>query len=371
MELEAILATTLAIPFTASFKHASAERSKTQSLWVEARSRAGLTGFGEGCPREYVSAEDLSSALAFVGAHRSDWIQRIHDLESLRHWMAGHGADIDANPAAWAAVELAVLDLLGKEQRCSVDALLGLAEISGRFTYTAVLGDSEPQRFRAQMQRYQALGLANYKIKLCGDLVRDRGKVRALTEAGISADLVRADANNLWRDVSEASIYINALDYRFSALEEPLAAGDYAGLRELGRHLDTAIILDESLLREAQLHYLGKPGLRWIINVRVSKMGGLLRALGIMRTIREFGFGMIIGAQVGETSVLTRAALTVANNTRDILLAQEGAFGTHLLSADVTASPLMFGAQGQLDSGAFGLAGKSGLGLSIFREGSP
>jgi len=44
---------------------------------------------------------------------------------------------------------------------------------------------------------------------------------------------------------------------------------------------------------------------------------------------------VIVGAHVGETSLLTRAALTVANSARDLLVAQEGAFGTHLLARDV------------------------------------
>ena len=59
---------------------------------------------------------------------------------------------------------------------------------------------------------------------------------------------------------------------------------------------------------------------------------------------------MIVGAHVGETSLLTRAALSVANAYRDILVAQEGAFGTHLLEHDVVDPPLMFGAGGVLDA---------------------
>jgi hypothetical protein len=62
---------------------------------------------------------------------------------------------------------------------------------------------------------------------------------------------------------------------------------------------------------------------------------------------------------------LTRAALTIANCAKDILLAQEGAFGTHLLTADVAQPPLMFGVGGVIDIDKFGLAGIPGLGLDI------
>jgi hypothetical protein len=59
--------------------------------------------------------------------------------------------------------------------------------------------------------------------------------------------------------------------------------------------------------------------------------------------------------------VLTRAALTVANTYRDILIAQEGALGTHLLEHDICMPVLMFGKAGLLDP--IIISGRTGLGL--------
>jgi L-alanine-DL-glutamate epimerase-like enolase superfamily enzyme len=89
-----------------------------------------------------------------------------------------------------------------------------------------------------------------------------------------------------------------------------------------------------------QFKYLQADPQSWIINIRISKMGGILRSLAIAEEARAMGFPIIIGAQVGETSILTRAALTLANHYRDILLAQEGAFGTYLLERDIADSTL-------------------------------
>lgn len=55
-------------------------------------------------------------------------------------------------------------------------------------------------------------------------------------------------------------------------------------------------------------------------------------------------------SQASGWATLTRAALTIANAARDILVAQEGAFGTHLLEHDVIDAPIMFGAGGILDA---------------------
>ena len=79
------------------------------------------------------------------------------------------------------------------------------------------------------------------------------------------------------------------------------------------------------------------------------------------------GIGVIVGAQVGETSILTRAGLTIATAAGSNLIASEGAFGTHLLQQDLTAPCLMFGAGGELDPDAFGLSTRPAMGLEIDR----
>ena len=367
MILESLKASSIAIPFKTAFKHATAARVATQTIWVEARGRDGSVGFGEGCPREYVSAESLSGAMAFFEAQRLELPSSIRDLASLADWVARHREEIDANPAAWCAIELALLDLLGRTEERSVESLLSVGELEGSFRYTAVLGDATPPEFEAQLVRYQGAGFRHYKIKLSGDGPRDRAKVRALMRAGVAPGAVRADANNLWADADVALRFLAELNFSFFALEEPLRAGDYAGMQRISLEFGSRIILDESLLREDQLDRLAAAPERWLVNVRVSKMGGLLRSLDVVRTARHGGLKIIVGAHVGETSLLSRAALTVASTARDILVGQEGAFGTHLLGYDLVEPQIMFGAAGILDVTALDIAGAPGFGLRLVR----
>ena len=105
MTLQTLEATELTIPFRETFKHASAERHAMQSLWVRVRATNGEMGFGEGCPREYVTAENLATALAFVDQHRLDWLSNLHDIRTLQLWVNTHRSEIDAHPAAWTAVD--------------------------------------------------------------------------------------------------------------------------------------------------------------------------------------------------------------------------------------------------------------------------
>lgn len=338
----------LAIPFRTSFKHAQAERHSTASILVRATTEAGLHGYGEGCPRQYVTGETLDSAMDFLRLHAASVQREVHSVDTLRDWMLHHESEIDRNPAAWCALELSLLDVFAQSQQQPVEALLNLPALHGVFRYTAVIGDCDAKTFALLFERYLSLGMHDFKIKLGGDLRRDRDKCSILAAHTNNTLRVRADANNLWRNAEEAVTYLNKLDYLFWALEEPVQAGDFAVLTRIGSALAIPIVLDESVIRLEHLNALHNEPHRWIVNLRVSKMGGLLRSLTFAEAACACGVPLIIGAQVGESSLLTRAALSLVNAQRASVLAQEGAFGTHLLAHDVCTAPLMFGNHGLL-----------------------
>ena len=353
----------LRIPFKTAFRHASAERAETSSVWVEAVSRTDIVGYGESCPRPYVTGESIASARAFTARHEAALCEEIQDLASLRTWMASHAEELDANPAAWCAVEIAILDLLAQESGQTIEAFLSLPPMDGRFRYSAVLGDSDTEAFEQTFEQYRRMGFTDFKIKLSGDSDRDRAKMAVLRGRDGEATRIRVDANNLWERADDAIRFLRALDYRFFAVEEPIRPHQYGELATIADALDCPIILDESFVRIGQLTLVGGTPARWLINLRVSKMGGLLRSLQVVEGARTAGIGLIIGAQVGETSLLTRAALTVAHAGRDGLVAQEGAFGTFLLNEDICDPPLMFGAGGVLDTSSHPFLNRPGLGV--------
>jgi len=358
MRLERLELFRFPVPFKVVFRHASAARRSAENLIVAAHSACGRVGYGEGCPRGYVTGESVDGALAFVRAALPSLLASVSDLDSLVAWTDRHRGAIDANPAAFAAVETALLDLLGKVRERPLEALLGLPPLDGAFRYTAVLGDLPLPAFLWQRHRYRREGFADFKLKLSGRAARDRRRIAWLPRP-------RVDANNLWRRPEDA---IAALDgAALAAVEEPLAVGDLDGCRRVAAALGCRVVLDESLLRTEQLDRLDDAE-RWIANVRVSKMGGVLRSLAVARRAAERGIPVIVGAQVGETSLLTRAGLAVMQAAGANLLASEGAFGTHLLSEDLTAASLTFGRGGRLDTAAWPCLQAPGLGLPIRRE---
>lgn len=355
------------MPFRTVFRHASARRDRTENLIVAAHSSCGRTGYGEGCPRSYVSGETVAGGLAFIERHRETLVRDIGDVSGLEAWIAAHRSDIDRNPAAFCAVELAILDLIGRVSSCPVEDLVGVPRLSGSRRYSAVLGDAPFPVYRWQLHRYRKQGLHDFKIKLSGRLRRDRRKMRPFVSAPDGLLRVRFDANNLWDTAQDCIDHVNTLEHEVFGIEEPLRSGDIDGFSRVAEACDTRVILDESLLRADQMDALGD-GDRWIVNIRVSKMGGIIRSLEVARAAGQRGIGVIVGAQVGETSILTRAGLAVMSGVGPNLVAAEGAFGTWLLSEDLTTPCLMFGPGGELRTERALGEGHSGLGLSVRRE---
>jgi L-alanine-DL-glutamate epimerase-like enolase superfamily enzyme len=216
----------LRVPLKMTFRQASATRSHGESLWVEA-SRGEHRGYGEGCPRSYVTGETRASCKEWLGTWHKAIQSNCVSLDALRVWLAEHTSAVDASPSAWCAIECALLDLFARESGQSVEAMLGLAPPGGPHVYSAVLGDDEPWKTRFLIDQYCILGLTDFKVKLGGDLEVDREKLCSIAELtawhGVTVHRVRVDANNLWSDTPIRALdYLRALDFDLFGVEEPV-----------------------------------------------------------------------------------------------------------------------------------------------------
>ena len=337
-----------------TIRHAAATRNEGESIWVQAR-RNGNIGYGEGCPRVYVAGDDLDASLNWVKGKFSVGNVNFETLEDLKQWAEGNKKEIDNYPSAWCAVEMAVLDLLSRERGCTVEKILGLddGKLCGR--YTAVLGDDKKWKYTTLVDKYLIRGLSDFKIKLSGTLERDIEKLDILEELSAQHNAkslrIRFDANNLWKDrCDEAIKYTKMLGAgRAFAMEEPVRAKNAEDISKFSTATGLPVILDESLCTIDDLVlYKNREG-KFIANIKVSRVGGLVRALEMIEELKKLGWSVIIGCHVGETSLLTRAALVVSSAAGDSLIAQEGAFGDYLLAREPASPILKFGRQGLLD----------------------
>ncbi|MCI5066406.1 hypothetical protein MRY87_11840 [bacterium] len=345
----------LDIPFRETVSHASATRQKTESFLVLVYDSDELIGIGEGCPRAYVTGESLQSCYTFFHQY-CDVLEEIRDLEGLKTFISSNCSSIEKNPAAWCAIELAILDAFAKQRGETIEQLLSLKPLEKCFQFDGVLDAKSFSAFTRQVKRYEALGITRFKLKLSGDLELDQKKVCTLSRSDYQ---LRVDANNLWSTAAEVNTYLEELGAQIIAIEEPVGAKDFT---EIGK-IEKPVILDESFTGAVDL---SRAPTSAFVNLRISKLGGILRTLELARKAQQRGLKLVMGCQVGETSILTRAALCVSSQFSEHITAREGAFSVHLLTTDITEPFLCFGEFGMVHSGSVLKA--PGLGLELIQD---
>ena len=321
----------------------------------------GLTGYGEGCPRSYVTGETMDSAARFFATSKESLESSVTGIEDLRAWISAHRTEIDANPAAFAAIEIALLDLFARRAGKTLEACLGLPS-ARPVVVSAVVGVMGAAAAGLIAAGYRAFGMVDAKVKLSSDPAADRRRIAAIRTALGPAMRLRVDANNLFSDPQSCATHLAALGADIWAIEEPLSARDTKGQQELAAITGARIILDESALLPDDLDHL--EGVGWIVNLRISKHGGLLRSLAMLEMARTRGLGIIIGSHVGETGLLARTGLALATACGDQLLASESGYGGYLLAHDLANPSLRFNRHGILDLARLP-HGASGLGSQV------
>jgi len=111
------------IPLKRKVKHASHERTNTDSIVVTCRLEDGTLGWGEGLPRDYVTGDTIESSLKLFNS--TDWktvlsqsiessSNAIDIVEKIRFpQIEQNPRDILGNPLR-CAVELAILDAVSR-----------------------------------------------------------------------------------------------------------------------------------------------------------------------------------------------------------------------------------------------------------------
>lgn len=342
------------------FKHAAATRKSTENVIVCLTGADGVSGYGEGCPREYVTGETEDSVQAFLQEYGPQFVQQVCNLEDIRAWMVVNAEIIDQNPAAFCAMEMAAIDLMSRSDLVSAEKYLGYSDPHQDMRFTAVLGDSSTFKTRLMVTAYRAYGFVDFKVKLSGHLQRDQQRLAVLPANA----RIRVDANNVWQDASQVVDYVRQLSRVIWAIEEPVHPFNYSALAEIAKALKIAVILDESIYLQCHVANAKQHLDYAIANIRVSKCGGILRSVDLANQCIAAGYNVILGAQVGETSLLTRAAIVVGNGLTKVPLAREGAYGRILLHRDICTRDLKFGKGGTMSFDNKILL-QSGFGLDV------
>jgi muconate cycloisomerase len=346
------------LPFKVSFRHAAAVRTSSDSLFLRIRLDNGAEGWGESLPRAYVSGESRGDAFALLRdtilpALIGRSFQALPDVVSFLEKCDGKAPPDWVRPdipqsAAWCGVDLALLDAFGRAGgdpvRLGPDGGQPAADRAlDRYRYSGVVSAGQGWPYVKSLLKIRAFRFPQVKLKLGQD-----GAVQAARTArrvlGRRVDL-RVDANMAW-DVEQALELIGRLgSVGIRSFEQPIAADDLAGLARLVAESGAAIMVDEGLTDRDSLQRFIAHRACTAANVRISKCGGLVGAYARCREALDAGLLLQVGCQVGESSLLSAAHLTLLSALAPLtpgVRYAEGCFGRHLLREDPAAPLVQF-----------------------------
>jgi cis-L-3-hydroxyproline dehydratase len=304
MKITRILAYRALLPLTEGSYKWSGGKSVTvfDSTIVAVETDAGITGYGEVCPLGpfYLPAyaQGARTGIAELGPHLLG--EDPTEIAKLNRRM---DAALLGHPYVKSAIDIACWDILGKVTGQPVCVLLG-----GRYGEDFILYRAISQESPADMARrvagYRAEGYRRFQLKVGGDPMVDIDRIHAVAAELKTGDRLIADANTGWlmhdalrvvRAVRDVDVYI----------EQPCRT--YDECLTVRRHCDHPFVLDEVIDSIDPLLRGHADRAMDVVNIKISKFGGLTRArqardlcvsLGIAMTIEDSWGGDITTAAI-------------------------------------------------------------------------
>jgi L-Ala-D/L-Glu epimerase / N-acetyl-D-glutamate racemase len=210
----------------------------------------------------------------------------VEELERCRPWMEGAEADGDrllrdcaalgVSPQSLAAIEVALLDLRGKQEGRPLWELLG-AEGSQPVQCNATLVAGEPQAVAANAVRWEERGFRTFKLKV--GMEGDVAQVRAVRQALDDRAAIRLDANGAWTEAQAVRRLRKLEHFGVELVEQPAATLEQ--MAHVRRQTGVRVAADESVASVAEARAALMAGACDCATVKIAKVGGLRAALAI------------------------------------------------------------------------------------------
>jgi muconate cycloisomerase len=354
----------LHIPFRMEFTHSRMKRAASDSLVLELS--AGATrGYGEAVVRDYVSGalgrgEILEEASRIASKMLEPLVSAELTAERLAEWNAALDPD-DVELPILCAVETALFDLLCKQENTDIYALLERKPVRQTLTYGGILPILSLGAAKSLLIRYRDYDIRNLRIKIGSEFDYNR-EILSLARSVLGENFdLRVDVNGAW-EIEEASEHLAVLEnFGITTVEEPFGRSreNIGRSKEVLQSPGFTFVADESVLSAADLEYIVESDTYSMINIRLSKNGGLLRSLEIDKMATRHDIAAQLGCLVGETGILS-AAGRVAASLMENPVYVDGSFDEYLLSENITAANLTFGR-----GGLAGVIRGEGIGFTV------
>jgi len=272
------------------------------STLVRVETDEGIVGHGEVCPLgpAYLPAyaEGVRTGIAMLAPHLLGEDPR--ELERLNRSM---DAVLRGHPYVKSAIDVACWDILGQAAGLPVCTLLGGRYGEDFVLYRAISQDS-PAEMARRVAGYRAEGYQRFQLKVGGDPEVDIERIRSVRAVLAPGDVLVADANTGWL-AHQALRVVRAVKDTDVYIEQPCLS--YEECLSVRQRTDHPFVLDETIDGIGVLMRGAADRAMDVVNIKISKFGGLTRArqardlcvsLGIAMTIEDSWGGDIVTAAI-------------------------------------------------------------------------
>jgi cis-L-3-hydroxyproline dehydratase len=325
------------------------------STLVAVESDTGLVGWGEVCPLgpAYLPAyaEGVRAGLAVLAPHLIGEDPR--ELERLNRRM---DAAMKGHPYVKSGIDVACWDLLGQAAGLPVASLLG-GRYGEDFVLYRAISQESPEEMARRVAGYRAEGYRRFQLKVGGAPEVDVERIRAVRAVLGDSDVLVADANTGWL-MHEAARVVRAVRDVDVYVEQPCAS--YEECLSIRRRTDHPFVLDETIDNVGTLLRAAGDRAMDVVNLKISKLGGLTRTRQARDLCVSLGVAMTIEDTWGG-DVATAAIAHLAHSTPTELLFTATDFNSYVSVSTAEGAP-------QRRDGRMTAPERPGLGIKVRPE---
>ncbi|HTR01602.1 MAG TPA: cis-3-hydroxy-L-proline dehydratase [Thermoanaerobaculia bacterium] len=304
------------------------------STLVRVETDTGLVGHGEVCPLgpAYLPAyaEGVRAGIAVLAPHLLGEDPR--ELERLNRRM---DAALKGHPYVKSGIDIACWDLLGQAAGLPVASLLG-GRYGEDFVLYRAISQESPEAMAQRVAGYRGEGYRRFQLKVGGDPETDVARIRAVRAVLDPGDVLVADANTGWLP-HEAARVVRAVRDVDVYVEQPCAT--YEECLSIRRRTDHPFVLDEIIDGIGVLLRAAGDRAMDVVNVKISKFGGLTRARQARDLCVSLGVALTIEDSWGG-DVTTAAIAHLAHSTPTEFLFTATDFNSYVTVSTADGAPV-------------------------------
>lgn len=321
------------------------------STIVAVETDEGITGHGEVCPLGpfYLPAyaAGARAGIAELGPHLigEDPLQ----LGRLNQRM---DAALQGHAYVKSAIDIACWDILGQATGQPVCILLG-GRYGEDFVLYRAISQEAPEAMARRVAGYRAEGYRRFQLKVGGDPLEDIERIRQVAAELKPDDRLVADANTGWL-MHDALRVVRAVRDIDVYIEQPCKS--YEECLTVRRHCDHPFVLDEVIDSMTPLLRGHADRAMDVVNIKISKFGGLTRARQARDLCVSLGIAMTIEDSWGG-DITTAAIAGLAHSTPTDMLFTSTDFNSYVTVSTAEGAP-------QRQGGRMSASTAPGLGVS-------